>query len=57
MSRKKHVVILGATGSIGRSTLDVISHHPDRFCVEALAAKSNVALLYTQIKKNEHSSY
>ena len=35
------VTILGATGSIGQSTLDVIGRHPDRFRVEALAARSN----------------
>jgi len=32
----KSVTILGATGSIGRSTLDVIGRHPDRFRVAAL---------------------
>ncbi|MCD4813168.1 1-deoxy-D-xylulose-5-phosphate reductoisomerase [bacterium] len=51
MSGKKHIVILGSTGSIGRSTLDVIRRHPDRFCVEALAARRNVTRLYNQIKK------
>ena len=35
------VTILGATGSIGQSTLDVIGRHPDRFRVEALVARSN----------------
>lgn len=32
------VTILGATGSIGRNTLDVIAQHPDRFSVHALTA-------------------
>jgi 1-deoxy-D-xylulose-5-phosphate reductoisomerase len=36
------VSILGATGSIGESTLDVIARHPDRFRVAALAAHRNV---------------
>lgn len=36
------VCILGATGSIGASTLDVISQHPDRFAVFALSANNNV---------------
>jgi len=37
-----NVTILGATGTIGLQTLDVISQHPDRFKVFALAANSNV---------------
>jgi 1-deoxy-D-xylulose-5-phosphate reductoisomerase len=39
---RQSVSILGATGSIGRSTLDVISRHPDRFRVVALSAQSSV---------------
>ncbi len=37
------VAVLGATGSIGTSTLDVIARHPDRYQVEALAAHRDVA--------------
>ena len=37
-SAQRKVTILGATGSIGASTLDVIAQHPDRFVVTALAA-------------------
>ena len=37
----KNIAILGATGSIGLNTLDVISRHPDRFKVFAVSAKSN----------------
>ena len=37
------ITLLGATGSIGDSTLDVVARHPDRFEVVALAANSNVA--------------
>ncbi|MDR2244617.1 MAG: 1-deoxy-D-xylulose-5-phosphate reductoisomerase [Burkholderiales bacterium] len=40
MSRKR-VTLLGATGSIGASTLDVIARHPERFEVTALAAHKN----------------
>ncbi|MDH4182360.1 MAG: 1-deoxy-D-xylulose-5-phosphate reductoisomerase, partial [Betaproteobacteria bacterium] len=36
------VTILGATGSIGTSALDVIERHPDRYRVHALTAHSNV---------------
>ena len=39
------ITLLGATGSIGDSTLDVIARHPDRFEVVALAANSNAAKL------------
>jgi 1-deoxy-D-xylulose-5-phosphate reductoisomerase len=38
MSAKRKIVILGATGSIGASALDVIARHPGRFDVVALAA-------------------
>ena len=37
------LTILGATGSIGKSTLDVVVRHPDRFRVAALTAHSQVA--------------
>ena len=37
------VTILGATGSIGRSTLDVIALHPDRYQVFALSANTDIA--------------
>lgn len=42
MAEKIQVCILGATGSIGDSTLDVISQHQDRFAVFALSAHRNV---------------
>lgn len=46
MSHALHkVAVLGATGSIGGSTLDVIARHPDRFRATVLAAHSNVAAL------------
>ena len=39
------VAVLGATGSIGASTLDVVARHPDRFRVGALAAHRSAAAL------------
>ncbi|EKE69207.1 1-deoxy-D-xylulose-5-phosphate reductoisomerase [Gallaecimonas xiamenensis] len=39
------VVVLGATGSIGDSTLDVIARHPDKYRVVALSAHSNAEKL------------
>jgi 1-deoxy-D-xylulose-5-phosphate reductoisomerase len=47
----KRISLLGSTGSIGVSTLDVIGAHPDRFEVSALAAGRNVALLAEQIER------
>jgi 1-deoxy-D-xylulose-5-phosphate reductoisomerase len=41
----KTVAVLGATGSIGASALDVVARHPDRFRVGALAAHRNVEAL------------
>jgi len=46
----KHVTILGSTGSIGRSALEVISRGRDRFKVVGLTAKNNIKLLEEQIK-------
>jgi 1-deoxy-D-xylulose-5-phosphate reductoisomerase len=41
----RSLTVLGATGSVGRSTLDLVSHHPDGFAIEALTAQRNVAEL------------
>ena len=45
---KQRVAILGSTGSIGTSTLDVIARHPERFEVFALTAATQVDLLLQQ---------
>ncbi|MGA9341519.1 MAG: 1-deoxy-D-xylulose-5-phosphate reductoisomerase [Rhodanobacteraceae bacterium] len=47
----KRIAILGATGSIGASTLDVIARHPQRFRASVLAAHRNVAELATACKR------
>ncbi|PKN38387.1 MAG: 1-deoxy-D-xylulose-5-phosphate reductoisomerase [Deltaproteobacteria bacterium HGW-Deltaproteobacteria-2] len=47
----KKITILGSTGSIGCSALDVIGKNPERFQVVALAAGKNIALLKKQIEK------
>jgi len=44
----KGVTVLGSTGSIGVSTLDVIARHPDQYHVVALTANSNVEDLLQQ---------
>lgn len=45
---KKHVAILGSTGSIGTQALEVMSEQADRFVVEVLTAHSNAELLIEQ---------
>lgn len=47
----KRIALLGSTGSVGTSTLDVIGQHPEEFEVVALAAGNNVNLLAEQVKK------
>ncbi|MGI8892814.1 MAG: 1-deoxy-D-xylulose-5-phosphate reductoisomerase [Bacteroidia bacterium] len=47
----KRIAILGSTGSIGKQTLEVISHHPEEFSVEVLTAQNNADLLIIQAKK------
>ncbi len=46
----RRVTILGSTGSVGQSTIDLLSRHRDRFTVEALTANRNAALLAEQAK-------
>jgi len=41
----RRLTLLGATGSIGTSTLDVLAHHPEAFEVEALVANRNLDAL------------
>ncbi len=47
----KRLTILGSTGSIGESTLDVVARHPDRFEVVALAARSSHEKLAAQCER------
>ncbi|XWJ91481.1 1-deoxy-D-xylulose-5-phosphate reductoisomerase [Phytobacter ursingii] len=44
----KHLTLLGSTGSIGCSTLDVVRHNPDRFSITALVAGKNVTRMVEQ---------
>lgn len=46
----KQITVLGATGSIGLSTLDVISRHPDKYKVFALTAHVNVDEMFRQCR-------
>jgi 1-deoxy-D-xylulose-5-phosphate reductoisomerase len=45
---KQKIVVLGATGSIGVNTLDVVSRHPERFEILALTAQSRADVLESQ---------
>mgnify|MGYP005992952619 FL=1 len=47
----QQLTILGATGSIGVSTLDVVARHPDRFGVYALSGNSRIAELAEQCRR------
>lgn len=47
----RKIAILGATGSIGRQAIDVLSPHGDRFSVTALSAHGNAALLFDQVRR------
>ncbi|MHB8090961.1 MAG: 1-deoxy-D-xylulose-5-phosphate reductoisomerase [Syntrophales bacterium] len=47
----KNISLLGATGSIGVSTLDVVASHPAEFAVSALAGGRNINLLKEQIER------
>src|SRR3990172_3870649 len=48
----KRISILGSTGSIGRSALDVVSSHRDKFKVVGLTARGSVDALLKQIKEH-----
>lgn len=52
----KGICILGATGSIGVSTLDVVARHPDQYRVVALTANGNIDALYQQCLEH-HPDY
>ena len=51
--KKKHIAILGSTGSIGTQTLEVVDAHPERFVVEVLTAYNNSDLLIAQAIKHK----
>ncbi|WP_134686233.1 1-deoxy-D-xylulose-5-phosphate reductoisomerase [Brevibacillus migulae] len=60
----RKISLLGSTGSIGKSTLEVVEQHPEQFQVVAMAAGANTELLAQQVRifkpklvsvGNEHS--
>ena len=52
---RRKIAILGATGSIGKSTLDLVEHSPERFEVVAVTAATNVEAL-ALIARRTHAS-
>ena len=48
MSNRKHIAILGSTGSIGTQAIDVIKANPDSFVLEVLTAQNSADLLIQQ---------
>ena len=47
----KRIAILGSTGSIGKSTLNIVETFPDRFSVVSMAAGNNVDLAFEQARR------
>ena len=47
----QQITVLGSTGSIGVSTLDVVARHPDKFSIVALTANTQVDLLFGQCQQ------
>jgi 1-deoxy-D-xylulose-5-phosphate reductoisomerase len=52
VSNPRQITILGATGSIGQSTLDVVARHPDRYRVFALTAQRSLEQLAAQCRQH-----
>ena len=51
MSARQRLVILGSTGSVGTSTLDVVARHPERFEVLGLSAHQRLEELLAQCRR------
>ena len=47
----KKISLLGATGSIGRSTLDIVARFPDRYQIVALGGGRNISELFAQAQR------
>lgn len=50
MSKLQSITVLGSTGSIGKSTLDVVARHPDKYQIYALTAYQQDELLFEQCR-------
>ncbi|MBQ9037619.1 MAG: 1-deoxy-D-xylulose-5-phosphate reductoisomerase [Erysipelotrichaceae bacterium] len=50
---RKKIVLLGASGSIGTQTVDIVSQHPDLFEVKGLNVGNNISFLREYLKNNK----
>ena len=53
----KKVVLLGSTGSVGKSSLEVIEKNKEKYEVVCLVALSNVELIKAQSKRHKKEKY
>lgn len=53
MEGKRHIAVLGSTGSIGRQTLDVVRQHRELFEIDLLTANNSDELLVSQAREFE----
>lgn len=51
MVKKRNIVILGSTGSIGESTLQIVRKFPERFRIVGLSVNTNIGRLRAQVKE------
>ena len=51
MSKITRLTVLGSTGSIGKSTLDVVARHPEKYQIIALTAQQQDELLFEQCQR------
>ncbi len=51
MSELTRLTVLGSTGSIGKSTLDVVARHPDKYRIVAITAQQQDELLFDQCRR------
>lgn len=47
----KDIILLGSTGSVGKSVLDVVRQYPEHFRIKALASNENISLLINQMQE------
>ncbi len=47
----KNIILLGSTGSVGKSVLDVVRSYPDKFRIKALSANANISSLVKQAEE------
>ncbi|QDP01732.1 1-deoxy-D-xylulose-5-phosphate reductoisomerase [Thalassotalea sp. PS06] len=51
MNEQQSLCILGSTGSIGQSTLDVVRRHPQKYCIQSLSANQRDDIMLEQCRE------